>query len=103
MQPYVFTPWAWREQSGYGTDANLGDTAPGGAREADAERDADADRHAADDLAGYHVEALDGRIGSIDEASYDVGRSYMVVDTGPGIFGHKGLFPAGTVPCIAPN
>jgi hypothetical protein len=43
------------------------------------------------------VEATDGHIGSIDEASYEVGAAYLVVDTGPWIFGRKVLLPAGTV------
>ncbi|HEX4746425.1 MAG TPA: hypothetical protein VFU99_06030 [Gaiellaceae bacterium] len=49
------------------------------------------------DLTGFDVEALDGSIGSIDEATYDVGRSYIVVDTGPWIFGKKVMIPAGVV------
>ena len=36
------------------------------------------------DLTGYHVEALDGSIGKVDEASNEVGSSYIIVDTGPG-------------------
>jgi hypothetical protein len=43
---------------------------------------------------GWSVEALDGGIGKIDEATYDVGASYIVVDTGPWIFGRKVLIPA---------
>ena len=34
-------------------------------------------------LDGYSVEALDGGIGKIDEASNDVGAGYLVVATGP--------------------
>jgi hypothetical protein len=49
------------------------------------------------DLSGFSVEALDGGIGKIDEATYDVGASYLVVDTGPWIFGKKVLLPAGVV------
>jgi hypothetical protein len=48
-------------------------------------------------LTGYSVEALDGGIGKIDEASYDVGAGYIVVDTGPWIFGKKVLLPAGVI------
>ena len=48
-------------------------------------------------LVGYSVEALDGGIGKIDEASYDVGAGYLVVDTGPWIFGKKVMLPAGVV------
>jgi hypothetical protein len=49
------------------------------------------------DLTGYKVEALDGSIGKIDEASYDVGAGYIVVDTGPWIFGKKVMLPAGVI------
>src|SRR6187401_532876 len=45
-------------------------------------------------LDGWSVEALDGGIGKIDEATYDVGASYIVVDTGPWIFGRKVVIPA---------
>ncbi|WP_440073956.1 PRC-barrel domain containing protein [Streptosporangium sp. OZ121] len=55
------------------------------------------------DVAGYHVEATDGKIGSIDEATYEVGESYLVVDTGPWIFGKKVLLPASTVTQIDPQ
>ena len=48
-------------------------------------------------LVGYSVEAVDGGIGKIDEASNDVGASYLVVDTGPWIFGKKVMLPAGVV------
>src|SRR5215218_1100934 len=49
------------------------------------------------DLVGFHVEATDGGIGKIDEASDEAGRSMLVVDTGPWIFGKKVLVPAGIV------
>lgn len=49
------------------------------------------------DLVGFDVEATNGRIGKIDEATYDVGSSYVVVDTGPWIFGSKVMLPAGTI------
>jgi hypothetical protein len=49
------------------------------------------------DLTGFGVEALDGSIGKIDKASNDVGSSYIVVDTGPWIFGKKVLLPAGVI------
>ena len=49
------------------------------------------------DLSGYHVEALDGSIGKIDEATYEVGKSFIIVDTGPWIFGRKVMLPAGVV------
>jgi hypothetical protein len=46
------------------------------------------------DLNGFDVAALDGDIGEVDDATYDVGSSYIVVDTGPWIFGKKVLIPA---------
>ena len=49
------------------------------------------------DLTGYPIAALDGDIGHVDEATYDVGSSYLVVDTGPWIFGRTVLLPAGVV------
>jgi hypothetical protein len=49
------------------------------------------------DLTGFDVEATDGSIGKVDEATHDVGESYIVVDTGVWIFGKKVLLPAGTV------
>jgi hypothetical protein len=65
-----FDPWNYRE------DASVGDGA---------------------DVVGYVVEAIDGHIGKIDESSTLVGDSYLVVDTGPWIFGKRVLLPAGTV------
>ena len=49
------------------------------------------------DLKGFKVEATDGEIGKVDEATYDVGTSFIVVDTGPWIFGRKVLLPAGMI------
>jgi hypothetical protein len=49
------------------------------------------------DVQGFNVAATDGDIGKVDEATYDVGSSYIVVDTGPWIFGRKVLLPAGVI------
>jgi hypothetical protein len=49
------------------------------------------------DLTGFEVEAADGSIGKVDEATQDAGESYIVVDTGRWIFGTKVLLPAGVV------
>ena len=49
------------------------------------------------DISGFSVEAIDGEIGSVDQATYDVASSFLVVDTGPWIFGKKVLLPAGVV------
>ena len=51
----------------------------------------------ATDLTGYSVEATDGGIGKVDEATNEVGGSYIVVDTGPWIFGKKVMLPAGVI------
>jgi hypothetical protein len=45
------------------------------------------------DLTGYGVEASDGHIGKIDRASYGVGRSLLVIDTGFWILGKKRVIP----------
>jgi hypothetical protein len=52
------------------------------------------------DMVGYKVEASDGSIGKIDEATYEAGGSYVVVDTGPWIFGKKVLLPAGVITSV---
>jgi hypothetical protein len=52
------------------------------------------------DLKGFEVQATDGDIGHVDEATYDVGASFIVVDTGPWIFGRKVVLPAGAIEAI---
>jgi len=49
------------------------------------------------DLKEFDVEAVDGSIGTIDQATEEAGVNYIVVDTGPWIFGKKVLLPAGVV------
>jgi hypothetical protein len=49
------------------------------------------------DLSGFKVEARDGDIGKVDEATHEAGGSYIVVDTGPWIFGKKVMIPAGVI------
>lgn len=65
----AFDPWSYRDDAGV-TGANL---------------------------VGYKVEAIDGGIGKVDNASDAVNASYLVVDTGPWIFGKKVMLPAGVV------
>jgi hypothetical protein len=48
-------------------------------------------------VVGYGVEAIDGSIGKVDGATYDVSGSFIVVDTGPWIFGKKVMLPAGVI------
>jgi hypothetical protein len=87
----LFLPWAWRDPSILTQVEGTGEPANENAESASA------DRQAHPDLSGYKVEATDGAIGSIDEASYEVDAAYLVVDTGPWIFGRKVLLPAGMV------
>jgi hypothetical protein len=49
------------------------------------------------DLRGFTVAASDGDIGKVDEAAYDAGASFLVVDTGPWVFGKKVMLPAGVI------
>jgi hypothetical protein len=49
------------------------------------------------DIAGYRVQAIDGEIGNVDQATYEVGASYIVVDCGPWILGKKAVLPAALI------
>lgn len=49
------------------------------------------------DVTGFEVEARDGRIGKVDEATYEAGTSCLIVDTGFWIFGKRRMIPAGLV------
>ena len=49
------------------------------------------------DLSGFHVEATDGEIGTVDEATYEIGSDAIVMNTGPWIFGKKVMLPVGVV------
>ena len=55
------------------------------------------------DLTGFEVEAKDGSIGKVDQATYEAGMSFIVVDTGPWIFGKKTMIPAGVINDIDPD
>ena len=55
------------------------------------------------DLTGFDVEAADGHIGKVDEATYESGSSCLVVDTGFWIFGKKRMLPAGVVERVDPD
>ena len=52
------------------------------------------------DISGFQIEALDGSIGKVDDATFEAGSARIVVDTGPWIFGKKVLLPAGVVRSI---
>ena len=48
-------------------------------------------------ITGYNVEAIDGSIGKIDDATLETDSGHVVVDTGPWIFGKKVMLPAGVI------
>jgi hypothetical protein len=52
------------------------------------------------DLTGFTVEAADGEIGKVDEATYEKGDACIVVDTGPWIFGKKVMLPARVIESV---
>jgi hypothetical protein len=52
---------------------------------------------------GYDVEALDGSIGKIDDATLETDSGHIVVDTGPWIFGKKVMLPAGVLRSVDHN
>ena len=74
MQRTEIDVWAYRDRADLGYDPSSGK-----------------------EIAGYEVEAIDGSIGKVDAATYDVSGSYVVVDTGPWIFGKKVMLPAGVI------
>jgi hypothetical protein len=55
------------------------------------------------DVLGFHVEATDGVIGTIDEVSALPGCAYIVVDTASWLSGTKRLLPAGVVQSVNEN
>jgi len=55
------------------------------------------------DLTGFNVEARDDKIGKVDEATHEAGGSFIVVDTGPWIFGKKVMLPAGVIRDLDPD
>ena len=55
------------------------------------------------DLTSFKVEARDGDIGKVDEATHEAGGSFVVLDTGPWIFGKKVMLPAGVIRDVDPD
>jgi hypothetical protein len=51
-------------------------------------------------IAGYHVHALDGDIGTVDAATGNVDPQCIVVRTGAWIFGKQVLLPVGVVESV---
>ncbi|MEY9848645.1 PRC-barrel domain containing protein [Streptacidiphilus sp. MAP5-3] len=52
------------------------------------------------DLTGYQVDAIDRRIGKVDDAADDVGSAFIVVNCKPCLFGKHVMLPAGTVTLV---
>ena len=49
------------------------------------------------DMSGFHVEATDGEVGKVDEATHEIGSGSLIVDTGPWIFGKMVMLPVGVI------
>ncbi|WP_371502831.1 PRC-barrel domain containing protein [Kitasatospora sp. NBC_00374] len=49
------------------------------------------------DLDGYKVEATDGHIGKVDEATDEVGGAHLVVNCKPWLIGRHVVIPAGII------
>jgi hypothetical protein len=49
------------------------------------------------DISGYSIHAIDGDIGKVDKHDAEAGRSYLLVATGPWIFGKTVMLPAGVI------
>ena len=52
------------------------------------------------ELIGFTVEARDGQVGVVGDASWDTGADYLVVDSGSWIFAKMILVPTGLVELI---
>ena len=51
-------------------------------------------------ITGYGVEAIDGSIGNVDDATLEADSGHIVVDTGPWIFGKKVMLPGGVIKSV---
>jgi len=58
---------------------------------------ADSGMPAQQDIIGYHVEAIDGKIGKVTELHTGHEAGFLIVDTGAWIFGRSAMLPAGVV------
>ncbi|MEU4807174.1 PRC-barrel domain containing protein [Actinosynnema sp. NPDC023587] len=88
MEPFAFTPWAWRDPAWLiGRDTAF-----------DRARESAGDGESRDtDLVGYHVEATDGGIGKVDGDNGRTPDGCLLIDTGPWIFGRTVVLPVGIV------
>jgi hypothetical protein len=49
------------------------------------------------DVGGFKVEAVDGRVGKVEQSTLERGSSHLIIDTGPPLLGKKLLLPSGLV------
>jgi hypothetical protein len=49
------------------------------------------------DIGGYAICARDGEAGRVDKHDIDTGRGWLLVSTGPWIFGRTVMLPAGVI------
>ncbi|WP_037606772.1 hypothetical protein [Streptacidiphilus rugosus] len=52
------------------------------------------------DLTGYKVEATDGHVGKVDDATEEVGAAFIVVNCKPWLIGKHVMLPAGTITLV---
>ncbi|QFZ24635.1 PRC-barrel domain containing protein [Saccharothrix syringae] len=80
--PFPFAPWMWRDAVALFDNRN--------------EAVVDHDRPDVG-LVGYEVEAVDGRIGKVDDANARVPADCLLVDTGTWLTSHQVVLPVGAV------
>lgn len=49
------------------------------------------------DVSGFRVEAVDGRVGKVEQSTLETGSSHLIIDTGLPLLGKKLLLPSGLV------
>ena len=49
------------------------------------------------DVSGFRVEAVDGRVGKVEQSTLEPGSSHLIIDTGLPLLGKKLLLPSGLV------
>jgi hypothetical protein len=49
------------------------------------------------DITGYSIHAVDGDIGKVDKHNNETGSAYVLVTTGPWIFGKTVMLPVGVI------
>ncbi len=56
--------------------------------------------HGDDDLTGFRVEAADGDVGTVDQATREAEGSFVVIDPDPHFFGKKLMVPAEAIEAV---